>query len=425
MNKVMQLTRYADGTVGNEVVYDTKAKGAANVSVGGDAHGDFDTQGAVQIIGDYLLTVNAGSDNMISVFKVDRSTGDLTWMENVGSGGDRPVSITYTKKPNTDDQYWVIVGNQWNNPNVQKGGDDLVRYPDADGTPFFFDGDNRVDLTQTDASDANRNIRLFSFDASDGALAAKSGAPLATYVRDNGGPTTVSFSADGTKLAVSTWGVAHFATTDPLIAEQHKSRVYVYNFNGADGTVNQTPRYFEKEGIAGTIGISWAPNSNTTIYASNFNLINSLKDHGLTVLTDNGTDVTLAQNKNTGAADSTDEACWTALSPDGKHLYVSSFGANVITPFDIGTNGRIDSTLAYAARGDDTPAGDTKDMYITPDNKYMYVLGAFQTFTMNRFKINDDATLTYGGQYKYKETKDSSGPGEHNFLGLVGFDINK
>ena len=431
-NKIMQLTRYVDGSLGNEVVYDTTVYGDANVSVGGDAHGDFDSQGAIQIIGNYLLAVNAGIHNKISVFKIDRSTGNLFFLENVDSGGRRPVSITYTKKPGQDDQYWVVVGNQWNNPNVQKDGDDLVRYPDADGTPFFFNGDNKIDLSKRIPADDERNIRLFSFDSSDGALTPEGESFLTSYTRKNGGPTTVKFSGDGSKLAVSTWGVAHFATDTPSTDEQYPSRVYVYDFNTTDGTITQNPRYFEQKGLAGTIGIDWAPNSNTTIYASNFNLVNSLTDYGLTVLTDPGagtdtnpnTDLTLIDHKNTGAADTHDEACWTALSPDGKRLYVSSFGANVITPFSLNSDGSVDQALAFAARGDNTPAGDTKDMYITPDNKFMYVLGAFQTFTLNRFKINDDGTLTYGGQYTYNETKGNVGTaGAHNFLGLAGFDI--
>ncbi|RYV03828.1 hypothetical protein SOPP22_02110 [Shewanella sp. OPT22] len=429
MNKVMRLTRYADGTVGNEVVYDTKAKGAADVSTGGDAHGDFDSQGAIQIIGDYLLNVDAGSDHYISVFKIDKSNGDLTWLENIDSGGERPVSITYTKKPNSDDQYWVVVGNQWNNPNVQKDGTDIERYPSND---FFIDSNgDKVDLTASDPSDTHRNISLFNFDSSNGSLAAVGSTPLATYDRANGGPTTVTFSADGTKLAVSTWGIAHFNTDNPSTDEQHPSRVYVYDFDNSNGNINsQLPDYFEKTGIAGTIGINWALNSNTTLHASNFNLTSELIGHGLTVLNDDGnqqvghTGVSLTAHYNTGAENTRDEACWTVLSPDGKRLYISSFGANVITPFTLNANGTVAKTLSYASRSEGTPAGDTKDMYITPDNKYLYVLGAFQTFTLNRFNIKDDGTLSYIDQHVYKETKDDVGKaGAHNFLGLAGFSV--
>ncbi|WP_133407721.1 beta-propeller fold lactonase family protein [Parashewanella tropica] len=415
INQVMQLSRYDDGTLGNEKVYSTSGKGGANVGAGGDAHGDFDSQGAVQIIGDYLLATNAGG-NSISVFKLNRSTGDLAFMQSVGSGGERPVSIGFTKKTESEDEYWVVVGNQWNNPNIQKSGDDIERYPNN----AFFEGD----LTAADPSDAVRNIVLFSFDSSNGALVRDDGDFMDSYNRENGGPTTVTFSDDGTRLAVATWGIAHFSTDTPLLAEQKPSRVYVYNFDAENGEVSNV-RHFEKEGVAGTIGINFAKGVNDVIHASNFNLINSLSDHGLTVLKVADTEVTMMESGNTGEANQHDEACWTVLNPDGTRLYVSSFGANVVTPFSINTDGSMNKTLPYEARGDNTPSGDTKEMWVSPDDKYVYVLGAFQTFTLNRFKVTEDG-LDYLDQYIYEETKDARGDdsaGKYNFLGLTGFDI--
>ncbi|WP_133405822.1 beta-propeller fold lactonase family protein [Parashewanella tropica] len=433
-NMVLRLSRYADGSVGNEVATVTTGLGGANPLVGGDAHGDFDSQGAIQIIGNYLLTVNAGS-NDITVFKLDRATGDITQMANVDSGGTRPVSITYTKKANSDDQYWVVVGNQWNNPNIQKGGTGepaIERYP---SDAFFKDGNSNKDLSADDPmSDPQRNITLFSFDSSNGALTQAGGAPLATYPRQNGGPTDVVFSADGSKLAVSTWGVAHFATKAPELpaGEQRASRVYVYDFNTTTGAIPDAqktkPRFFEKDGIAGTIGINWAPNSNTVIHASNFNLSTTLPDYGLTELTVGDTTVTKTQNFKTGPLGQ-DEACWTVLSPDNKKLYVSSFGANSITPFTLKTDGTVDKKQAFALRStvapNMAPPGDTKDMYVTPDNKYLYVIGAFQSFTMNRFDVTPEG-LKYVNQYTFEQTeKSQKNTGVHNFLGLVGFDIKK
>ncbi|RLV58534.1 hypothetical protein D5018_16915 [Parashewanella curva] len=415
LNKVIQLSRYSDGTLGDEKVYYTGDKGGANVDAGGDAHGDFDSQGAVQIIGDYLLTTSAGG-NAIAVFQLDRKTGDLTFMQRVDSGGQRPVSIGYTKNTETEDQYWVVVGNQWNNPNIQKSGDDIERYPNS---AFFAQ-----DLTAADASDELRSIVLFSFDSSNGALVRSDDIFLDNYNRQNGGPTTVTFSDDGTRLAVATWGIAHFSTNSPSLTEQRPSRVYVYNFNAEDGTISGK-RHFEKEGIAGTIGINFAKDSNDVIHASNFNLVNEFLDHGLTILKDDGSEITLMENGNTGSENSHDEACWTVLSPDGSRLYLSSFGANVITPFDINSEGGIAKKLAFEARSADTPGGDNKEMWVSPDNKHVYVLGAFQTFTLNRFKVTDDG-LEYLDQYIYQETKNARGEdsaGKYNFLGLTGFDI--
>ena len=74
-NKVAKFARYPDGSFSDETAYTTNSKGGANVAAGGDTHGDFDAQGAVQIIGNYLLNVNAGG-NTVSLFSLNRSTGD-------------------------------------------------------------------------------------------------------------------------------------------------------------------------------------------------------------------------------------------------------------------------------------------------------------------------------------------------------------
>lgn len=408
-NQVVKFARYDDGSLSGEVAYDTQSMGGANTAAGGDAFGDFDSQGAVQIIGDYLLNVNAGG-NTVSVFALDRDTGELTLMGNESSGGARPVSITYTLKSGSTDDYWVVVGNQWNNPNVQKDGESIERYPD--------DAFHAADLTAADASDADRNIHLFSFSAVTGSLTPE--ARLDTYVRENGGPTTVTFSDDGSKLAVSTWGVAHFATESPSPDEQHPSRVYVYDFDKVTGTVSGE-RYFEEEGIAGSIGLNWAKGSSGVMHVSNFNLIPEKSANGLTVLFDNGSAVSKASNHTTGLADVIDEACWTLLSPAGDRLYVSSFGGNLITPFELTSEGNVTATLDFEVRGGNAPAGDTKDMYITPNNQYLYTLGAFQSFSINRFKITDSG-LSYEEQVVLSTSADGQGPGAYNFLGLAGFD---
>ena len=171
--------------------YSTNSRGGANTTAGGGARSDFDTQGAIQIIGDYLLNVNAGG-NTISIFSIDRPTGVLTFKRNVKSGRTRPASITYTQKAGSSSEYWVVVRKQWNNPNIQKDGNTIECYPNDAWYP--------VDLAQLGATDTERNITLFSFNASTGVLTLDK--QLDTYVRKNGGHATVSFSNDGSKLGV-------------------------------------------------------------------------------------------------------------------------------------------------------------------------------------------------------------------------------
>ncbi|MGI9551351.1 MAG: hypothetical protein ACR2MT_09135 [Aurantibacter sp.] len=409
-NQLIKIDRFSDGSLLNEIAYSTNSLGGANTGAGGDAKGDFDAQNAIQIIGDYLLNVNAGG-NTISVFSIDRPTGGLTFKNNVSSGGNRPVSIAFTKKEGNNNSYWVVVGNQWNNPNVQKDGANIERYPN--------DAFHAANMGQSDESDAARNIVLFSFDASNGNLTPEK--VLDTYVRKNGGPTCISFSDDGTKLGVSTWGIAHFSTEVTSLDEQHPSRVYVYDF--AKGTISGE-RYFEEEGIAGSIGFNWAKASNNILHVSNFNLIPSKRNNSLTVLNDNGTTVAKSGNYNTAGTEDIDEACWTLLNADGDKLYVASFGANVISAFDIDRFGKVASNATATARGDNAPAGDTKDMYITPDSKYLYVLGAFQSFSINRFDISTSGKIKYKDQTPLATTSAYVGKaGTYNFLGLAGYDL--
>ena len=412
-NHVIAFERHEDGTLGTQTAYSTESMGGANQAAGGDAAGDFDSQGAIQIIDRHLLVVNAGG-NTISVFGIDRSNGRLTLQDNVDSEGARPVSIAYVPKASSASEYWVVVGNQWNNPNVQKGGEGegpIEMYPDA---AFHAPGGGHTQVL------AERNIYLFSFDSQTGTLTPE--RRLDSYNGTNGGPATVAFNYDGTKLAVSTWGIAHFGTATPTHAKP--SRVYVYDFDTASGSAGNA-RHFEEDGIAGSIGLSWDTRT-SNLFVSNFNLTEAQRDHSLTVLTDNGSSVAKVAYFGTGEGADIDEACWTLVNPAGDKLYVSSFGGNLISEFNVDTAGNVStvgsgSETAFESRAAGTPPGDTKDMYITADGNHMYVLGAYQTFTVSSFDVSANGGLTFSDEYDV-EAATQTGPGAYNFLGLTGFD---
>ncbi|HZJ19693.1 MAG TPA: hypothetical protein VFD35_04975 [Pricia sp.] len=67
-NDVVRFSRHDDGSVSDETAYSTNSLGGANIAAGGDAFGDFDSEGAIKIIGDYLLNVNAGGKYGFGVF---------------------------------------------------------------------------------------------------------------------------------------------------------------------------------------------------------------------------------------------------------------------------------------------------------------------------------------------------------------------
>ena len=74
------------------------------------------------------------------------------------------------------------------------------------------------------------------------------------------------------------------------------------------------------------------------------------------------------------------------------------------------------------ARTGTAPVGDSKDMYVTPDDNYLYNLGSFQSFSINGFKITGNG-VNYKSQTFLATTASGAGtPGKYNFLGLMGFD---
>jgi DNA-binding beta-propeller fold protein YncE len=232
-----------------------------------------------------------------------------------------------------------------------------------------------------------------------------------------GGPTTVEFNAAGTKIAVSTWGVPHFAAPDADLKLQKPGRLYIYDFS--EGNLSQTGM-FEEEGISGNIGFSWSPNDKY-IYLSNFNLHSSKEANSLTVHDETG-----AKVQHFATAGRNDEGCWTWVSIDKQKLYVASFGENVVSAFSILGNNLLEKTLEpnFFKRRGQIPPGDTKDMHETSDG-YLYVSGAFQSHTLTTFKTSASGKLSeVTGSPYYVPTSQGKSKEEHAYLGLTGIDKN-
>ena len=397
-NGIIALGRNRNGTV-------TELPGSPYATGGnGDAaEGDFDTQWALRLVGDYLLAVNAGgnpTNGSISVFKINRTDGSLAQvdqnpttpaMDNMDSRGIRAASIAATTSGGNT---WVVVANQHSNPNYQMM--PAQAFGMVQPSPL-------------------RNLAVFTFNQVTGLLQfSQIGA---TYESGQfGGPTTVEFNANGTKLITSTWGVPHFMTPEPDLSLQKPGRLYVYSFAG--GSLTQTGMY-EEAGVSGNIGISWSPNGQY-IYMSNFNLHSSKENNSLTV--HDGTTGAKVQNFATGGRN--DEGCWTLVSRDQSKLFVASFGENIVSVLDIGADNRLTQSLTpnFFGRRGGIPMGDTKDMYEAPGN-FLYVLGAYQSHTIAWYKVAASGALTEESGSPYPvpssigKTKD-----QHAFLGLTGFE---
>ncbi|MEP6948096.1 MAG: hypothetical protein ABI863_02425 [Ginsengibacter sp.] len=397
-NAIIAVARHQDGSVEelNQSPYLTHGFGDA-------AEGDFDHQWALRIVGNYLLAVNAGGNpvnSSVSVFKINKSNGHLTQvdqdpstpqMDNIDSRGVRAVSIASQVINGID---WVLVGNQFANPNYQKDPPQAFGFPVVT-TPL-------------------RNVVVFTFDQSKGLLKYKSiGVTYADGT--NGGPCTVVFNSTGSKVAVSTWGIAHFDTPDVDLTLQKPGRLYVYDFNA--GNLSQSGMY-EETGVSGNIGLSWSPDDKY-IYMANFNLHSSKEDNSVTVHDGN----TATKVQNFGTADRNDEACWTWVSLNKKNLYVASFTGNDVSVFDIGADNKLSVSLHpnfVVRRG--VPLIDTKDIHEA--GCYLYVSGAFQSHTISIFKRNENTgaiTETSSSPYHIPSVAGTTSM-QVAFLGLTGFD---
>jgi len=410
-NLVVRLARYDDGTVGDEKTFSTGVRGGSNHLA--PALGDYDAQGQTQIVGNFLLTADIGAD-MVSLFRIDRPSGDLTFVANVSSHGKKPVSIAATPVTGEPGKYWVAVGNQWDQPTVLYEGAKLQRLPSDE---FLKD-----DLSKPDPSDKDRSVALFQLDEAANSLTFV--RALDAYPRENGGAAQVSFSPDGRKLGVTTWGIPHFLTSDPLLREIHPSRVYVYDF--ARGAASNR-RYFEEAGISGSVGFEWGPGART-LYVSNFSIINAKGTNGLTVLRDGPGKITKIANFATGMPmpKDIDEACWTVLSPKKDMLYVASYVTNVITPFKLDPQtGRVIKRLPLVTRGTGfAPESDSKDVTISSDGRHMYWLSSFSSYSINLYDIGPDGIPVYRGQYTLKATRAAVGQaGVYDLGGIAQYDL--
>jgi hypothetical protein len=66
---------------------------------------------------------------------------------------------------------------------------------------------------------------------------------------------------------------------------------------------------------------------------------------------------------------------------------------------------------------------DSKDIYAAKNNKYVYLLGSFFSYSVNVFEVTPEG-LKYKRQYTLAKTKDKVGqPGVYDLVGLDGFDL--
>jgi uncharacterized protein (TIGR03000 family) len=291
--------------------------------------GDIDEQGAIRVHGDFVLAVNPGSDS-VAVF---RKQADGKLMPVPGSpfpsGGSRPLSLTV-------DNSLVYVANQapeWANPQ---------------GAP---------------------NLAGFRL-ATDGRLIPIPGSRI--EFAPGRGPAQVEFSPTGETLVAT----AGFQGAD-------SSRIHSFRVQ-PDGTLREgAGSPLAPMSASGTVGFSWSP-SGDRVLVSNF------RGSAITVFAVNRQTAAIRQ---VGGAygDQEQAACWTAISRDGRTLYVANFVSNSISAFDVRPDGQLALLGTTKRRASASP--DTKDIEVSKDGKYLYAIGSSQT-EVAVFQIGADRMVT-------------------------------
>jgi 6-phosphogluconolactonase len=292
--------------------------------------GDIDQQGAIRVRDKYVLAVNPGSDTVAVFRKGDGGTLSPVAGSPFPAGGPAPLSLTIHNN-------LVYVANQ---------------------APAFAN------------KSAAPNISGFRMD-NGGKLTPIANSTI-TFPAGHG-PAQVEFSPGGETVVVTS-GFQEVAT----------SSVHGYKVQ-ADGTLKEAAGSpVQVMGASGDVGFSWNKGGDQ-IYVSNF------RGSAVAVFDIGETTGTVKQVAGTLETQGT-AACWTALSPDGKTLYVANFVSNSISAFDVSAGGQL-TLLGTTKRRVEQTAADTKDMAISKDGKFLYVVGS-SAREVSAFSVGTDRTPT-------------------------------
>lgn len=274
--------------------------------------GDIDEQGAIRIVGDLVLAVNPGSDSIAVLRKGEH--GKL--MPVAGSpfpaNGNTPLSLTV----HGDLVYVANQAAKFTKPTLK---------PNLAGFRLGRDG------------------KLMPIEKC-----------VVEFVADQG-PAQVEFSPDGQTL-VATAGFQGETT----------SAIHSYKVM-PDGMLKAGPGSpAMPKGASGTVGFSWCPKSDRVL-VSNF--------RGSAVIAfDIDCKTGGIQQCGEPVGDGEMAACWTAIAPDGKTLYVANYVSNSISAYDLLGDGKLKLLGTTKRRGGNAP--DTKDVEVSKCGKYLYAVGS-------------------------------------------------
>ena len=339
-NEVVAFRRGSDGNLTLLQRIDTGGTGTG---------GPTESQDAVVLNKDHtlLFTVNVSS-NDISVFSVDPETFKLAFVQRVDSGGDRPVSLDVRENL----LYVVNSGLRSGVSGFRIAANGTLTPIRGSTQPLSF-GD-RSPFGDVTLPCTNIFPRL-----EEGVICS------ATQ------PAEVEFSPDGKFLVVSERLVNQFS-------------IYELDKNGVAG--NRKSRSSSGES---PFGMHFTPKGQLLVAEA---FLDRAGDGGVSSynLTDDGDTKVITGTLKTGQSTS----CWIGVTPNGRFAYITNPGNSSITGLRIGGGGKLQLLPGLEGAGDGVVAfsNDPRDLDITPDGRFLYVLNNREG-SVNGFRVNRNGTL--------------------------------
>jgi DNA-binding beta-propeller fold protein YncE len=292
--------------------------------------GDIDEQGAIRVAGRFVLAVNPGSDTIAVLEKSPRGLLHVAGSP-FPSGGSTPLSLAVHGDK-------VYVANQ---------------------AAEFALPQSEPNIT---------GFRLMT----DGRLVAMPGSTM--NLPKGMGPAQVEITSNGEVLV---------ATAGFQVDGGGASRIYTFRImpNGKLTPGENSP--IKPEGSTGTVGFSLNPSGNR-VFVSTF------KESGVTVFELNPLTAAIRQ-MGMPVGNEQRAACWTAITKDGRTLYVGNFVSNSISVYDINPDGELTLLGSIPRRG--AKNKDTKDIEVSPDGRNLYAIGSGKR-EISIFKIESNRLLT-------------------------------
>jgi 6-phosphogluconolactonase (cycloisomerase 2 family) len=332
----------------------------------------------------YTMSNNVSSNSVIAFKRSDN--GSLTMANTYKTGGKGIAG-------DIDDQHslrssgdFIFAANPGSNDitvfrKAMKGLEKVGQYASGGLNPvsLAISGSTLVVANQA-VKEGTPNLATFKI-GEDGSL--KMMGMMKSNFKNGAGPADVDFAPDGKMVAV-TYG--YQAENTSMVA------TFSLDDKGMLSKLSEAAAF-------GPVGLSWNPNGNR-IYVSTFRSASILSFE----VGQNGKLMEPQMLKDTEAA-----ACWTLVNAAGDRLYVANFVSNSISIYSLDEKG--DAKFMSAIKRPTVSGNDTKDLALSEDGKFLYVLGSTSK-RIDAFRVADDGSLSFA-------SSTTATMGADNWKGLI------